>query len=227
MTRSQDSPLGIIRQMRRLWITLLVVGAVVALLWGGDTFARHRTESVIVEESGVPTAAVSIAGALYFPQVLRGELDTVTFTADSMMIDGFEVHDVEATLTGVSLAAPHTAQTIEGVARLTPETMTEGVGGGTQVDIEDGTVVLTLDSAPLSASVVPRLDGNRIVLDVTKLSLAGFDVSVDSLPLGLGEALEGSSIEVTGLRDGMRLSEVVVADDGVVVGFAGEDVVLD
>jgi hypothetical protein len=213
--------------VRRFWVFFFVLVAVAALAWGGDLLVRRHTETAIAETLDVVNPTVSIGGVLFVPQLLAGELDEVDVTADALMAEGLELRDFHATLTGVDVAAPLTARTLNGTAHLTAGSITAALGEGVEATVDGGAVVLTMDAAPLSAAVVPHLDGDRIALEVTELSLAGIGVRPADLPLGLGDELDGLSIEVAGLPEGLRLQDIHVVDNSVAVEFVGADVVLD
>lgn len=215
--------------LRRLLIALLVVVVLGAAAAGGDVVMRHRTVGVIESDLaglGLHNPHVSIGGLVVTPQLLAGRFGRMVVTADSMLVRGLELDDVEATLTDVTTGDDPRAATFAATARLTPASMTAAVGADLDITVQDGALVATLRAAPLSATIVPQLHGDRIDLEVTTLTLAGVSVAPADLPLGLGDAFQNMSVAVDGLPPGIVLEDVTVGPTALELTFSGTDVAL-
>ena len=130
-------------------------------------------------------------------------------------------------MTDVTTGEEPRAGTFDATAELSPAAMTAAVGGDLDIAVQDGALVATLRAAPLSATIVPHLNGDRIDLDVTELALAGAAVAPADLPLGLGDAFENMSVPVTGLPRGVLLDDVTVGPTALELAFSGRDVALE
>lgn len=212
---------------------LLIVFAVLAVLVGGavvaDVVTRAHTESLLRDDlrtAGFGSPDVDIEGTPFLTQLLGGTLADVRLSADSYLADGLELTDVRARLTDVEAGSPSRAATFAATAALTPTAMTAALGAPLDITIVDGALVLTLRDAPLSASVVPHLRGDRIDLEVTELALAGLAVAPADIPLGLADAFEGLSLPIDGLPDGVVLEDLTVGETALQVSLSGTDVPL-
>lgn len=215
--------------LRRLLVVLLVVVVLGAAAAGGDAAMRKRTVDVIESDLtglGLHNPHVSIGGLIVTTQVLAGQFGRMVVTADSMLVKGLELDRVEATLTDVTTGAEPKAGAFAATAELSPSAMTAAVGGDLDITLKDGALVATLRAAPLSATIVPHLNGDQIDLEVTQLALAGVAVAPADLPLGLGDSFENMSVPVTGLPRGVVLDDVTVGQTGVELTFSGTDVAL-
>ena len=209
-------------------VGVVVVGAVVA-----DGAMRTRTEAslartVMAELPGTdPT--VSIGGTPFLLQVLAGRLDDVEVTAPEATLDGLELEDVVVQLDGVSTARPTTAERATLTASLQPAALQAVLGLDAELSIDDGHLVATLLllGIPVDVALEPHAAGRAITVDVVSLSLGGAQLDVEDLPGALADQLTGLSVPVESLPDGIELTEVGVAADGVHIVAVGTDVVLD
>jgi hypothetical protein len=216
--------------VRRLLVVLLVLVVIGAAAAGGDAAMRHRTVAVIESDLarlGLHNPHVSIGGLVVTPQVLAGRFGRMVVTADSMLVRGLELDHVEATLTDVTTGEQPEAGGFSATAELSPAAMTAAVGADLDITVQDGALVATLRAAPLSATIVPRLRGDLIDLEVTELALAGVAVAPADLPLGLGDAFEKMSVPVDGLPSGVVLEDVTVGPSALELAFSGTDVALE
>ncbi|MDO8122215.1 DUF2993 domain-containing protein [Isoptericola sp. b490] len=216
--------------LRRVLVLVLVLVLLGAAAAAGDLVLRHRTEAIIENELvaiGMQNPRVSVGGPVVTPQVLRGRFDTLTVMADALLADGVELDRLHATLTDVTAGDHPRAGALSGTAEMTPAAMTAALGQELDVSIEGGALVATLRAAPLSATVVPHLRGDRVDLEVTQLTLAGVSVAPADLPLGLGDAFENMSVPISGLPDGVVLDAVHVGPQALELSFKGTDVPLE
>lgn len=216
--------------LRRLLVVLLVVVALGAAVAGGDAVMRHRTAAVIeadLVDLGLHNPKVSIGGPIVTTQLLAGQFDRMVVTADSMLVSGLELDNVDATLTDVTTGDTPHAGTLAGTAELSPAAMTAAVGADLDITVQDGALVATLRAAPLSAAIVPQLHGDQIDLEVKQLTLAGVSVAPADLPLGLGDAFEKLSVPIDGLPSGVALEDVTVGPSALELTFSGTDVSLE
>ena len=89
-------------------LAISVVLGTVLLLWGADWLSRWGAESLLakgVEDSTglVDAPGVSIDGALFLPQVLRGRYDKVHIDLHGLSSGPMRIESVRADLTGVHL----------------------------------------------------------------------------------------------------------------------------
>jgi hypothetical protein len=215
--------------IRRLGVVLLVVVLLVGVAVGVDLVTRARTESLLgadLRRGGLMDPKVTITGMPFLTQLLGGEFHKVRVSGTSVLVDGLELDHVRATLIGLDAKAPARVATATATAEVTPAALTAALGADMDFSIADGALVATLRSAPLSASVVPHVSGDRVDLEVKDLALSGVAVAPQDLPLGLGDAFEGLSLEVTGLPEGMHLDGLTVGATALDVSLSGTDVAL-
>ncbi len=218
--------------------TAVVTAAVLAALVGGgvvaDGAARERTESdlAVSVQQQVPGLAsepdVTIQGFPFFTQVLGGELEEVRISAPLATVDGLALHQVEVTLEGVSTSVPTTAR----LATMTASARLEDLSGLLALDaeltVEDGFLVATTSflGLPVAVRLTPRPAGRAIEADVESVVLAGVVVGVERLPAVIADRLDGLSVPIDGLPEGMLLTAVTPTATGLDLESAGTDVVL-
>lgn len=212
---------------------LLAGGAVVA-----DRVAVGRAEELAVAAlqtgvegvSGEP--AVTIGGFPFLTQLAAGKLSNVSARADSLTLEGVEVTDVVVDADGVSTAEPYTVDRADLTGTLSAAELRRLVAANSDVDVDlqitddeltAGTQLLGLD---VTATLVPRVEGGEIRVDVSTVALGGFEVDVTDLPGVLAGQLDDLAVPVAGLPEGFALSDVEVRDGGVRITATGVDVVL-
>lgn len=212
---------------------LVVVGVVAVGTVLADGALRTRTEAslarTVVAELPGTDPTVSIGGSPFLTQVLAGRLDDVEVTAPEATIDGLLLEDVVVQLDGVSTARPTTAERATLTATLQPAALEAVLGLDAELSIADGHLVATLDllGLPVDVALEPHAAGRAMTVDVVSLSLGGVQLDVADLPAALADRLTGLSVPVGSLPEGLELTEVDVAADGVHIVAAGADVVLD
>ena len=82
--------------------------------------------------------------------------------------------------------------------------------------------VLGLD---LAVDLTPRVDGGRLLVDATAVTLGGRAIPTTALPAALRQGLTGLEVPVNGLPQGLALTGAQVVPAGVRVTLAGDDVV--
>ena len=220
---------------RGVAVGVVVLGVLVAGAAFADTEMRDRAEQRIASdvEAAVPGLSeppeVSIREWPFLTQVLAGELEDVRVATPGVTVQGIAVEDIRVRLQGVSTDRPTTARD----AGMTAFVPLAGIRAALPVDadlaIRDGLLVTSTEVAglPLEVAFSPRPDGRAIAVDVRTLRLSGATVTVDDLPSGLAERLQGIRVPLEGLPPGMTLSELTIEPDGARVAAVGSDVVLE
>ena len=213
-------------------VVVLVGGAFVA-----DRMAESAAEQQVVEAIeqnldvvGSPT--VELGGFPFLNQVLAGSSDQVTGQVDGITLEGIDATDVTIDAHGVSTSEPYTVSTATVVATLPTASIETIVADHTDLEIAlavDGTTLTASGKVlglTLTANLLPRVDGGRLLVTVDKVQLAGLTVSVDDLPSAIGNRLTDVEVPVAGLPEGLVLTEATVVADGVRITATGTDVVL-
>jgi hypothetical protein len=220
-----------------------VVGGVVAVVvlvagaYVGDRVAESAAERRVVEAieqnlDVVGTPTVEVGGFPFLTQVLAGSIGDVTGRVDGVTLEGIDATDVTIDAHDVSTSEPYTVGTATISATLPTASIEKIVAERSDLEITlavDGDAltasgeVLGLD---LTARLVPRVDDGRLLVTVESVQIAGLTVSIDDLPSALGDRLTDVEIPITGLPDGLVLSEATVVPDGVRITATGTDVVL-
>lgn len=178
-------------------------------------------------------AEVRINGFPYLTQLMAGNLQEITLTAESAVFDGLEVTDIDGVARGVETSDPYNAD----VARLTVtfprETVVQALRRsplaerGLEFDVGmaglDVVVSTTFLSLPVEATLRPEPAGRAIRLDVQSVTLAGLTVSVEDMPRRLREALEDLRIPLEPLPEGLDVVDVRVLVDGLRITARGSD----
>lgn len=213
-------------------VVLAVVagGAVVA-----DGVVRDRAEadlatSLVDEVPGLTTEPdVTIEGFPFLTQVLGGELEHVRISAPAVTVDGMPLHDVVVDLEGVSTDRPTTARLATMTASASLGDLSDQLAMDADLSVEDDLLVATTSflGLPVAVRLTPRPAGRSIEADVESFALAGVTVSAADLPSQLTDRLQGLSVPVDGLPEGMILTAVDVTASGLDLEAGGEGVVLD
>lgn len=216
-----------------LW-SVVVVGVLVGGAAIADGVVRERTEERLATDlqagiEGLDAPTVTIDGFPFLTQVLAGELSHVTVTAPTATIDGLRLEDIDVRLTGVSTDRPTTARTARLTARVPVADLDEVLVLPVDLTVDGDALVTSVTVLGLALDVFldPRPAGRAIEVDVTGLSLGGVSVSADELPTALRDQLQGLRVPIDGLPEGLELTDVTVAPDGVHLTAQGTDVVVD
>ena len=221
-----------------LVVLLLLVGlAVVA-----DRVAEQVAEGVVARqiegELGV-RPEVEVGGFPFLTQAIGGRYQEITVDAPQVRRGDVTVQDVRATLTGTQVPLSDVVGgslsevPVDGLrgSGLVPWSTLEGATGdrlrleaeGEQVRVS-GTVSALGQSVEGSALATPSVDGSD-------LRLQAGDVTVDGAPVPgpVAQALSAAlslTYQVPPLPYDLRLREVDVTEEGVVVTGAADDVLL-
>lgn len=221
-----------------LWSVVIVVlvlgaGAVVA-----DRVLEHRTEQQIAEAikanvdgvQGEPQ--VQIAGFPFLTQLAAGSLDHVTGTIDAANLSGVTAQDITFDGRDVSTSRPYTVGDATVAATLPTASIEQLVDQRTGLTVQltssggamraSGNVL----GLPLTADLVPGVQGGQLVVDLQRVTVGGATISVADLPSAISKRLSDVTIPVTGLPKGLALSQAVVVDDGLRLTATGRDVAL-
>jgi hypothetical protein len=220
----------------------IVIGAVVVLV--GGAFVADRVVASTVEKRSVAaieqnldgvvgTPTVDIGGFPFLTQVLRGTLDEVSGQVDGVTIEGIPATDVTLDATDITTSEPYTAGTATIEATLPTASIDQIIADQTKLDITtsvDGDALKATGKVlgvTLAATLVPRVQDGKLLVDVTSVSIGGASLSVDSLPNAIGDKLANIEIPVkAGLPEGLVLSAVRVVDDGLRITATGTDVAI-
>lgn len=219
--------------MRRLLGFLVVVVLLVGAAAVADAWARSRVEARIADEvsaqvPGLAGVGATVHGTPVLTQLAARRLADVTLVADSAQLDVVALEDVHVRATGVGTEAPATAEHVEATALLPLAQVAELVQESLDADVvvDGDAMVLELRTFPVTARVVPSAAGDAIALDVTEVGVAGVTAAPEDLPLGLGDGLEGLAVPVSGLPQGISVTDVAVVPEGLRLTAAGDDVAL-
>lgn len=223
--------------MKRLvgWVVvvLVVLGGVAVV---ADRLAVRSAERGAVtafeqEADDVTGAQIDIAGFPFLTQVVRGELDHVTGSADSATFAGYAVSDLRVDARGVGTSEPFTVASGTASGVLAESSLQEAVQEQSDLDVTVAAAgdVLALGvevlGLPVTVDVTPRVSGpETLAVDVEAVRTGLGVVSVEDLPAGVSDALTDLQIALD-LPDGVALDAVAVAEGGVRVTVTGTDVV--
>ncbi|MBD8078538.1 DUF2993 domain-containing protein [Cellulosimicrobium arenosum] len=224
--------------MKRLvgWLVVVVVivgGAVVADRVVVGVVERNAVSTFEQEADDVSGAQVDITGFPFLTQVVRGDLDHVTGSADTASFAGYTVSDLQVDARGVSTSEPHTVASGTASGVIAESSLQEAVREQSGMDLTvtaDGDVLALgteILGAEVTIDVTPRVAGpDALAVDVEAVRTGLGVVSVEDLPAGIADAL--TDLQVTlDLPDGVALDSVAVAEGGVRVGVTGSDFVVD
>ncbi|OLT49035.1 DUF2993 domain-containing protein [Cellulosimicrobium sp. CUA-896] len=221
--------------MKRLvgWVVAVVALVVVAVVADRVTVRAAENGAVTAFEQqadDVAGAQIDIRGFPFLTQLVAGELDHVTGSADTASFGGYAVSDVQVDARGVGTSEPYTIASGTASGVIAASSLQDVVREQSGLDVElatdgdvlaVGTAVLGLD---LTVDVVPRVAGpGTLAVDVQAVRTPVGVVSVDDLPSGIAGALGGLRVPLD-LPEGVALESVAVAEDGVRVGVSGTDV---
>ena len=216
----------------------MIAGVVLLGLAGVGVAADFIVRDVVEERVAEQLAAqfgvaspplVEISGTVFLPQVVKGSLDRVRFSADDATVGELPMEDVVVDLADVGTSEPYVAQSVSFTGFVPLAAARDLAPEGLELRIEDGAVVVVTEVLGLTLEAVATAvaDGRDVIAQVAELRLAGVSVGVEELPESVGEAISAVRIPVDGLPEGMELSEVTVEGEGFAVTAVGEQVALD
>ncbi|MBO9553631.1 DUF2993 domain-containing protein [Cellulomonas sp.] len=217
-----------------------MIGLVVVVVLGAGVVVADRVAAAEAENRAVEaieqnldvqgTPEVSIGGFPFLTQLLRGSLRDVTGTVDGMTLDGIEATDVEVDAQDVSTTEPYTVGTGSIAATLPTASIQKIVADRSELDVQvavDGDALTASGQVlglTLSATLTPRVEDGKLLVDVGNLQLAGLTITVDDLPASVRGRLTDLEVPVSGLPDGLVLSSATVVPEGVRITATGTDV---
>jgi len=207
-------------------------GALVADRVTHATAERRVAEAIEQNLDVVGTPTVEIGGFPFLTQLLAGSVDDVTGAVDGVTLEGIDATDVTIDAQDVTTSEPYTLGSATIAATLPTASIEKIVADRSQLDIAvavDGralTATGTVLGLRLAANLVPRVEDGRLLVTVANVQVAGLTVSVDDLPRAIGDRLTDIEIPVSGLPEGLVLSDATVVADGVRITADGTDVVL-
>ena len=227
--------------MRALLVVVLLLLGLAVL---ADRFAVGIAEGKVAEQvaakgglQGKPT--VDIAGFPFLTQAVRGRYDDVrvALTADQLGqpagtradIDLHGVHvPLSSVLSGSVGRVP--VDRIDGTATLSYALLSAKLGGDSAVRAEGAglrvtkTVDLLGQTIPLTAAGTVMLDGNQLVIDVSKAAGAGVDLP--AFLVSRASDLLDLRYDIPALPFGMHVTGVTAFEDGVHLRLEATDAVL-
>lgn len=243
---------------RRALAAVLALVLVIALAGlGAEQVARARLHSAVREAvPGLSEDAEVTTQGLLLPQVLADRFDCLKVGASRLHLErpardgavtSLDLHDVSATLTGVSVSTPATAQRLDASGTITWQDLAVIVADASP-DLEEvalapaqhGTAsapgTFTATSEILGAEgvfvVVPSLtEDGSMLMTVTRATVAGVSLDLDDeehlamrlLGLSTPEFLVDRAL----LPAPLAYDGVVVADEGLRVSISGQDLNLE
>ena len=244
-------------------LVVVVVLVLAATAVGAELYARSRVEAVIRSAlPGLSADATISTNGLVLPQVLGSRLNTLTIDADSLTLTrtasagdddaptSVTLSDLDATLTGVSLAQPRTidAVAVTGAvawseiaaivrARVPRLPLDLTVRPDTLGSADDpGTMIATSPILGSDTSLVLKpglMDDGGLVLSVIRATVRGIDFDLDDesasnqilgiLGMEMPEITVGPEI----LPAGAALSGVAVAEKGLALTISGKNLSLE
>lgn len=224
--------------MKVVWALVALVLVVGAGLVVADRVIERRTEDQIAAAvkanvDGVQgDPQVQIHGFPFLTQLAAGSLDHVTGSISAANLSGVTAEDITFDGEGVSTSRPYTVADATVTATLPTASLEQLVNQRTGLSVQLTSTGGALRASgqvlglPLTADLVPAVDAGRLVVDLQRVTIGGATVSIDDLPSVIGNRLKNVTIPVTGLPQGLALSEAVVVDDGLRLTATGHDVPL-
>jgi hypothetical protein len=223
-----------------LVVLLLLLGLAVAADRFAVGIAEDKVAQQLAEKGGLHgTPAVDIAGFPFLTQAVAGRYDDVRISLTAEQLGqpaGTRAHVVlhcvhvplSSVLSGSVDRVP--VDRIDGTATLPYALLTAKLGGDTALRPEGQglrvtkTVDLLGKTIPLTAAGTVTLDGNQLVLDVSKAAGAGVDLP--GFLVSRASDLLDLRYDLPALPFGLRVTALTPADDGVHLTLGATDAVL-
>jgi len=219
--------------------TRVLIGLVliVALVVAAELIARgvikHRIESMMRDEMKGGSISVDIGSTPALIDLARGRIDTVSVDASRVQVSDLPDVSIDATLSNLSLHAPHHVDATNAevtLGRTTLDTLASDVAGVNDISVNPSPDQGTLTVSALSPGVVdlvaePRLQGDELRLVPRTVSVLGFDLSGTKLGDYIEQHRAVQSLD--GLPLSLTPQSVDVTKDGLVLTFHGGSTNLD
>jgi hypothetical protein len=212
-----------------LIVVLLLLGLAVVADRFAVAIAEDKVAQQLAEKGGLHgTPAVDIAGFPFLTQAVAGRYDDVriSLTAEQLGQPAgtrahVVLHGVHVPLSGVVSGSVDRVPVdrIDGTATLPYSLLTAELGGDTTLRPEGKglritrTVELLGKKVPLSAAGTVTLDGNQLVLDVSKAAGAGVDLP--GFLVSRASDLLDLRYDLPALPFGLHVTALTPASDGV------------
>ena len=223
---------------------LVVVLVLLELAVAADRFAvgvaEDKVATQLAEKGGLHgTPAVDIAGFPFLTQAFAGTYDDVgiSLTAEQLGQPAgtrahVALHGVHVPLSSVLSGSVDRVPVdrIDGTATLSYALLSAKLGGDTRLRPEGTglritkTVELAGQKIPLTAAGTVTLDGNQLVVDVSKAAGAG--VQLPGFLVSRAGDLLDLRYDLPSLPFGLHVTGLAAADDGVHLTLAATDAVL-
>lgn len=217
---------------------LIVVGVVLAALAvvvvavdrvGAAVVERQVSQSISSEVAGVGSVDTQVHGVPLITQAMGGSLDHVTVDlTDVPATEKLTLDTVQVELYDVTTTSPRTAAKVDAVATLSPQALAAELGDTWKVSTADGALVISLASGlPAEARVVPTVRDGAIALDLQSVNVLGLEVSGDSIPAVVKDAVSGLAGSIGELPLGLVPQSIAVTPAGLELRATGTDVDLE
>ena len=241
---------GLSPEHRRLLLQVLGLIVVVALLlWGADTMARIRAETLlsrnIQDATGVEVPPeVDVQGTFFLPQLIRGSYSEVNVTTEGVTGSPLRIDRVESQLSdvrvpfhdvlvrdirrvGVGRSEENldlTYQDLNAYFAATGRRLTVAPGRDGTVRIS-GDIVIVNQTVPLSADATLSVEGDALRISPESLNTGSGSLDAASRLL-LGKRLR-LLVPLGTLPFGHQLTGVSADADGVHLTATGTDIVVE
>jgi hypothetical protein len=223
-----------------LVVVLLLLGLAVAADRFAVGVAEDKVADQLAEQGGVHgTPTVHIAGFPFLTQVVAGRYEDVriSLTAEELGQPAgtrahVALHGVHVPLSSVLSGSVDRVPVdrIDGTATLPYALLSAKLGGDASLRAEGTglrvtrTVELLGQTVPLTAVGTVTLDGNQLVIDVSKAAGAGVDLP--GFLVSRASDLLDLRYDLPALPFGLRVTGLAPADDGVHLTLGATDAVL-
>lgn len=216
-------------------ITLVLLAVLVVVAVVVDGIVREQTEDRLATElqaelGGLPEPPdVTIDGFPFLTQVLVGRLREVRVSTPEAVVEDVALQDVHVRLEGVSTDQPTTAEQAYFEAFLPIAEIQDLIPVDADFVVEGDTIVGSTSFFGVGFEVVlrPEAAGRAVAVGIDSLRVAGSEVSVEDLPGGIAGQIQGLTVPLEQLPEGVELTDLVVQEDGVHVTAEGTDVVIE
>jgi LmeA-like phospholipid-binding len=222
------------RRRRKRWplITGIVLVVVLVLLVVADRVANAIAENTMasqVQQQGFPVKPnVTIEGFPFFTQLLAHDFNTVDINASNVPEGPLTISSLKATLHGMHVNGSFssaTIDTIDGSALITFGELASagGVGQGITLSPDPG------NPNEINANIDLGVVNTTLTAKVTRVNASEFNVSLVSagdVPASLLGNLVNFNVSVPKLPAGVKIDNVTVTSQGVLVTITGHNTTL-
>lgn len=228
------------RRVKSAIAVVIALGVLAGVGYLGDAWVRSevssRVSSTILEEVPGLDADLSaeIGGRFVTPQLLAGELETITLTAPEATIDGVTFTDVRIVADGVPIRGSGSVDHVHAIATAPTATVLAAIERrvdlpeGVTLELRDGEIaaVATVLGVELEGYVTLAPQARAITIELDRLVLGGATVSASDIPFDLSGLVGVTAVDLDMLPEGIELTGLVVTPDGIEAELTGTDVAL-